>query len=333
MVRPVPGTCRPGQVRTEGEGRVELLDSKDYLERMLAASRPGAGQVLAFYEHRIGAVCKDPALMLMPWDDHLVHRGDGVFETVKWVDGRVYLLDEHLARMGRSGDPLGLKPPCPWSEVREIVLGIGRAAGTESGLFRILLGRGPGGFGIDPSECPVPSLYIAAYKYSPKPTAFYEKGVTAFRTSIPAKQSYLATIKSIDYLPNVLMRKEAAARGKDFPVCFDAAGHLAEGATENIALVDQSGCITVPRLDNALSGTTLLRALELARGEIEHCYKSIGEDDIHQAKEMLILGTTAQCISIVEYNGRSVGDGKPGPVSRRLLELLKKDLLENGVAL
>ncbi|WP_173081202.1 aminotransferase class IV [Fundidesulfovibrio magnetotacticus] len=300
---------------------------------MLAAPRPGSGQVLAFYEHRVGAVCKDPALMLMPWDDHLVHRGDGVFETIKWVDSKVYLLDEHLARMGRSGQAIGLEPPCPWEAVREIVLATGRAAGTPNGLFRMLLGRGPGGFGLDPSECPEPSLYVAAYEYAPKPDAFYQKGVTAFRTSIPAKQSYLATIKSIDYLPNVLMKKEALAKGKDFPVCFDARGFLAEGATENVALVDKDGCITVPRLDNALSGTTLLRVLELARGEISHCYKSITEDDIREAREMLILGTTAQCLSIVEYDGRPVGGGTPGPVSRRLLELLKKDLAQNGVSL
>jgi len=312
---------------------MEILGSKEYLERMLAAPRPGAGQVLAFYEHRIGAVCKDPELMLMPWDDHLVHRGDGVFETIKWVDGRVYLLDEHLARMGRSGKAIGLEPPCPWEEVREIVLEIGRATGVDKGLFRMLLGRGPGGFGIDPSECPTPSLYIAAYQYTPKPAAFYEKGVTAFRTSIPAKQSYLATIKSIDYLPNVLMKKEAAAKGKDFPVCFDAQGFLAEGATENIAIVDASGCICVPNLNNALSGTTLLRVLELAKGEISHCYRTISEADIAVANEMIVLGTTAQCISIVEYNGKPVGDGKPGPVSKRLLELLKKDLVEYGVAL
>lgn len=312
---------------------MDILGSKEYLERMLAAPRPGAGQVLAFYEHRIGAVCKDPELMLMPWDDHLVHRGDGVFETIKWVDGRVYLLDEHLARMGRSGKAIGLEPPCPWEDVREIVLAIGRATGVDKGLFRMLLGRGPGGFGIDPSECPTPSLYITAYQYTPKPAAFYEKGVTAFRTSIPAKQSYLATIKSIDYLPNVLMKKEAAAKGKDFPVCFDAQGFLAEGATENIAIVDASGCICVPNLNNALSGTTLLRVLELAKGEISHCYKTISEADIAVANEMIVLGTTAQCISIVEYNDRPVGDGKPGPVSRRLLELLKKDLVEYGVAL
>ncbi len=300
---------------------------------MLAAPRPGSDSVLAFYEHRVGAICKDPALMLMPWDDHLVHRGDGVFETVKWVDGRVYMLDEHLARMERSGAAIDLAPPCSWAEVREIVLAVGRACGTDKGLYRILLGRGPGGFGIFPSECPVPSLYIAAYDFTPKPESVFEKGVTAFRTSIPAKQSYLATIKSIDYLPNVLMKKEAAAKGKDFPVCFDSRGFMAEGATENVALVDEGGCITVPKLDNALSGTTMLRVLELAKGEIPHCYKTITEDDIHAAKEMLVLGTTNQVTPVIEYNDRPIGNGKPGPVGRRLLEMLRKDEAEYGVKL
>jgi branched-chain amino acid aminotransferase len=312
---------------------VEILNSTDYLARMLAAPRPGAEQVLAFYEHRVGAICKDPAMMLMPWDDHLVHRGDGVFETVKWVDGKVYQLDEHLARMDRSGRAIDLSPPCPWGEVREIVLAVGRACGTDKGLYRILMGRGPGGFGIFPSECPKPSLYVAAYHYTPKPESFFMKGVTAFRTSIPAKQGWLATIKSIDYLPNVLMKKEAQAKGKDFPVCFDERGFMAEGATENVALVDQSGCIAVPKLENALSGTTLLRVLELAQGEIQHCYKDISEEDIYAAREMMVLGTTNQCVSVVEYNGRPVGDGKPGQVSRRLRELLLKDIRENGVAL
>ena len=300
---------------------------------MLAAPRPGAGQVLAFYEHRVGAICKDAAFMLMPWDDHLVHRGDGVFETVKWVDGRVYQLDEHLARMARSGKAIGLEPPCSWEEMRNTLLEVGRAAGTANGLFRVLLGRGPGGFGIYPDECPQSSLYVAAYAYTPKAESVFAQGVTAFRTSIPAKQSYLATIKSIDYLPNVLMKMEATAKGKDFPICFDQKGNLAEGATENIAMVDAQGCIVVPKLDNALAGTTLLRVLQLAEGEIPHCYRSISEADLYAATELLVLGTTSQCISIVEFNGKPVADGKPGPVSKRLRQLLLKDIRENGVAL
>ncbi len=310
---------------------MDVLDPQAYLQRLLASPRPGAGQVLAFYDHRVGAVCKDPSLMLMPWDDHLVHRGDGVFETVKWVQGRLYLLDEHLARMDRSGSAIGLAPPCPWGDVRDIVIGLARAAGTDLGLLRVLLGRGPGGFGLDPEECPVSSLYIAAYTYAPKSEALYDKGVTAMRTAIPAKQSYLATIKSIDYLPNVLMKKEVRQKGVDLPVCYDHRGFLAEGATENIALVDASGCICVPQLDNALSGTTLLRVLELSKGEFPHCFKQLTEDDVYAARELFVLGTTTQCLSIVQYNGRPVGDGAVGPVSRRLRQLLAKDILEYGV--
>ena len=310
-----------------------VLGWREYLDKMLDGPRPGSEQVLAFYEHRVGAVCRDPRLMLMPWDDHLVHRGDGVFETMKWVEGRVYLLDEHLARMAKSGAAIGLEPPCAWAEVRQIVLDVARACETHQGLLRVLLGRGPGGFGIDPAECPTPSLYLAAYRYALKSESVFAKGVTAFRTSVPAKQSYLATIKSIDYLPNVLMKKEAKAKGKDFPVCFDEKGFLAEGATENIAMVDKDGCITVPELGNALAGTTMLRALKLCEGEIKHCFRAITEEELYQARELLILGTTAQCLSIVEYNGRPVGDGQPGPVSKRLRELIAKDEAEYGIAL
>lgn len=312
---------------------MEILNAESYLNRMLAAPRPGADQVLAFYEHRIGAVCRDPALMLMPWDDHLVHRGDGVFETVKWTGRRVYLLDRHLDRMALSSQALGLDFPCSREELREIVLAVARAADAENGLLRLLLGRGPGGFGLDPAECPTPSLYVVAYRYTPKPESWYAKGATAFRTSIPAKQRYLSIIKSVNYLPNVLMKREAVAKGADFPLCFDDRGLLAEGATENVALVDASGALVIPELVNALAGTTLLRALELTEGELPRRFAPVREDEVFEARELLLLGTTPRCLALVAYDGRPVGDGKPGPVSRRLREVITRDEVENGMPL
>ena len=312
---------------------MDILDPQSYLTRMLAAPRPGADQVLAFYEHRIGAVCRDASVMLMPWDDHLVHRGDGVFETVKWTNRRVYLLDRHLDRMALSGQALGLDFPCSREELREIVLAVARAAGAESGLLRLLLGRGPGGFGLDPAECPVPSLYVVAYRYTPKPESWYAKGATAFRTSVPAKQRYLSIIKSVDYLPNVLMKREALAKGADFPLCFDDRGLLAEGATENVALVDASGTLVIPELVNALAGTTLLRALELTEGELPRRFGPVREEEVHEARELLLLGTTPRCLALVAYDGRPVGDGAPGPVSRRLREVITRDEAENGLPL
>ena len=311
----------------------KVADSKAYLEAMLAVERPGAGEIQAFYEHRVGLICTDPKLMVMPWDDHLVHRGDGIFETMKFVDRKLYQLEPHMARMQRSCQAIYMTPPCSWDEIRELILDVARAGDRDSGLVRVLLGRGPGGFGIYPSECPESSLYVVSYDMHAKPESVYEKGVTAFKTSIPAKQSYLATIKSIDYLPNVLMKHEAEEKGFDFPFCFDRNGFLAEGATENVCIVDESGKLIIPEFTNALAGTTLMRAVDLIKNEVSIVFRSISEEEILLAREVIIVGTTGDAIPVVRFNGKPIHDVKPGPVAARIRELLKKDLQETGIPL
>lgn len=311
----------------------DIIDTDAYLKALLTAPRPGMDSVLAFYDYRVGGICKDPRLMLMPWDDHLVHRGDGVFETMKFIDGKLYQLDPHLKRMERSCSSIHLAPPCTWERVRELTLDVAKASGAENGLIRVLIGRGPGGFGIAPAECPQPSLYIVVYDIHPRPESSYETGVTAFKTSIPAKQSYLATIKSIDYLPNVLMKREAVEKGYDFPFCFDEKNYLAEGATENICIVDRDGKLHIPEFTNALAGTTLMRAVDLIKDEVSMIFRGINEDEIREAKEVMIVGTTIDALSVVRYEGKPIFNVKPGPVAKRMRELLKQDLEENGIPL
>ncbi|MEF2231968.1 MAG: aminotransferase class IV [Pseudodesulfovibrio sp.] len=311
-----------------------IADRKTYLAAMLAAERPNASEIQAFYEHRVGMICTDPSLMLMPWDDHLVHRGDGVFEALKFVDGRLYQLEPHLERMKRSSSAIFLAPPCSFEEIRELCIDVCRAGGKPTGMLRLFLGRGPGGFGVYPSECPETSLYIVATDLHPVKPSIYEKGATAFKTSIPAKQSYLATIKSIDYLPNVLMKREAQEKGYDYPFCFDRNGFLAEGATENVCIVDQDGRLVIPEFTNALAGTTLLRAVDLIKAEMPSViFRSISEDAILLAREVIIVGTTGDAISVVRFNGQPIHDVRPGPVAGRIRELIRKDLRENGIPL
>lgn len=311
----------------------DIAEYEDYLKRLLDAPRPGVEHVQAFYDHRVGRICTDGRLMLMPWDDHLVHRGDGVFETMKFIDGRLYQIQPHLERMQRSAAAIHLDLPCPVDQIHKRILEVCRAGGKQDGLVRILLGRGPGSFGIDPSECPDSSLYIVAYEFHPKPESFYETGVTAFKTSIPAKQPYLATIKSIDYLPNVLMKREAVEKGYDFPFCFDHNGFLAEGATENVCIVDQDGRLHIPEFTNALAGTTLMRAVDLIKGEVSIIFRGISEDEVLLAKEVMIVGTTGDAVPVVRYNGKPIHDVRPGPVCKRIRELLRQDLRENGTKL
>ncbi len=310
----------------------DILSTDDYLQRLVGAFRPGGEKVLAFYDHRVGAICRDYRAMLMPWDDHLVHRGDGVFESIKYVDGKLYQLDAHLRRMKISADSIYLSLPLDWDAMRRVVMDVARASESPRGMLRLLLGRGPGGFGIDPMECPVPSFYVAAYQFKERAEEFWEKGVSAFRTTIPAKQSYLATIKSIDYLPNVLMKREAMSKGYDFPICFDDMGFLAEGATENICMVNPDGELVVPEFTNCLAGTTMRRGIELISPELRVHYRKIKEDELFDAREIIIMGTSMDALSIVKFKDRPVHDVRPGPVSKRLRALLIKDLQENGTA-
>jgi len=310
---------------------IPILESEDYLKKMLSIRRPGHKDVLAFYEHRLGAICKDPNLMLLPLDDHIVHRGDGVFETMKYLGRKIYQLDAHINRMKRSAAAIHLDPPCTWERLREIVIEVACAGEEDNGLVRVLLGRGPGGFGLAPDECPMSSLYAVAYHFSPKPQQWYDKGATAFRTSIPAKQDWIAQIKSVNYLPNVLMKREAMEKGFDYPICFDERDFLAEGATENMCIVDREGTVVVPEFTNALPGTTLLRAMELLAPTHKSFFRKISEGELFDAREILVFGTTGDCLPIVRYEGKPVHDARPGPVCTLARELILKDVEENGV--
>ncbi|MFP4169112.1 MAG: aminotransferase class IV [Desulfonatronovibrionaceae bacterium] len=308
-----------------------ILEENEYIKHLLSRHRPNEEDCLAFYDHRLGAVCRNPRLMLVPVDDHLVHRGDGVFETLKMINRRVYLLDAHLERLQKSCRGLDIRMPAPAEEIRALVLDLLRAVDEESALVSMYVGRGPGGFTTDIRECPESSLYIVIRRMHHRPESFWEKGVTVFKTGIPAKQGYLARIKTVNYLPNVLMKKEAVEKGYDFPLCFDENNFLAEGATENVIVVDENGKLIIPDFVNALAGTTLMRALELIKHEKNFIFRSISEDELYSAREIIMVGTTLDAVGVIRYNDKPVHDVRPGPVALRLRQLLREDVDQNGL--
>jgi len=307
-----------------------IASTDEYMEGLLHVPRPGLENVLAFYDHRLDMICRDPRMMVIPLDDHLVHRGDGVFETLKFEHSRVYQLDAHLQRMKGSCEALYLQPPCSWKRVRELMLDTCAAGGQEQGLVTVLIGRGPGGFSIDFRECPESSLYLVVRRFKGYDPEFWERGATAFRVKVPAKQDYLSKVKSVDYLPNVLMKREAVLKGYDYPLCFDEHGFLAEGATENVCLVTQTGELVVPELRQALEGRSLMRSLELLAGEVQIVIRPVEEWEIMEAREVILLGTSFDAVGVVRYNDSPIHDVRPGPMSRRMRQLLQQDLLDNG---
>jgi branched-chain amino acid aminotransferase len=309
---------------------MQQIDEYQYMERILALERPGEINFLAFYDHRIRAVVTNPRLMLIPLDDHLVHRGDGVFETLKFIDGRLYQLDAHLKRLRNSCETIFITAPAPWDMIRAIVMDVAKAAGLPNGLISIFIGRGLGGFSLDFRECEHPTLYVVARRFPDIPEQVWEKGVHACRSSFPARPKELVRIKSVNYLNNVLMKREAILKGCAYPLCFGPDHFLAEGAAENIIIVDHTGQLVVPEMNYALVGTTMLRALELIGREHDYITRPISEDDIRVAQEVILLGTSIDALSVVRYNGKPIHDVRPGPVSRRLRTLLQEDLKNHG---
>ena len=311
---------------------IPVLDTDAWLERLKTLERPGSESILAFYEHRFGAICRDPRLMLTPLDDHLVHRGDGVFETIRFTERKVIHLDAHLKRLKASADGLSLALPCPPEQIREIILSVAAAGNEPEGNIRVLAGRGPGGFGIALKECPEPSLYIAAYRVPVRTDAWYDKGLTAFRSDVPVKPAMFARLKTTNYLSAVFMTLEAMRRHMDVALTFDANNCLTEAAIANVAVVDAKGALVLPEFKNALVGTVATKAMELARTVMPVEVRPIPQAELESVREMMILGTAHECVGITHFEGRPIGDGKTGPVAHKLRRLIREALLADGEA-
>ena len=309
---------------------IPVFSSEEWQEKLRMLPRKGVENVTAFFEHRMGGICRDPRFLLVPLDDHMVHRGDAVFESLAFRNGAMLQLDAHMERMMHSAERLSLAPPCTWEELRETALAVAKAGGEPYGGLKILLGRGCGGLGVDPGECPVSSLYMIATKGSPLPESFWENGISAARSSIPAKQPWIAQIKSTNYLANALMAREAGILGVNMTFSFDEQGFLAESAVANVGMVDGQGRLLIPEFRCALPGTTAILAEEIATSFMPVMHADITEEHLEAASEILVFGTTPECVAVIRYGGRAVGGGVPGPVAKKLRSLLHEALLRTA---
>jgi branched-chain amino acid aminotransferase len=287
------------------------------------------------YSSLLGGIVTDPELMLIPADDHLAHRGDGVFDTFKCVKGAIYNFEAHLIRTITSGKAIGINWPDGIDGIRKLVLATLRATGRADSYGRVILSRGPGGFGVNPYESPAPALYILVYELAKPFMELKPEGARVKKSTIPQKPSIFATVKSCNYLANAMMKREAVDAGVDFVVGFDAKGFMTEGATENAGIITEDGELAFPRLENILAGTTMLRVAGFARqlvakGELRSVsFRDISEQEVLAAAEMFFTGTTLNVAPVVEYEGRAIGTGRPGPVALKLNEFIVRDVLYN----
>ncbi len=314
---------------------MKRIDFSNYLDVLRQRRQPWQQGYYAMYSSVLGGVVRDPLLMQVPLDDHLVHRGDGVFDTFKCVGRAAYNLDAHLQRLMRSAAAIGLAWPDGIGDIRALTVETLAEAGREACSGRVMISRGPGSFGVSPYESPAPALYIVAYAAGVPFMARHPEGARVRRSRVPVKPARFATVKHCNYLPNVLMKREAVDWGVDFVVGFDDDGLMAEGATENFGIVTRAGELLFPRMETVLDGTTMLRVMRLAeplatRGTLRAIgFRDITEAEVRDAAEMLVVGTTINVVSVCEFEGVPIADGRPGKIGRALNDLLTRDIETN----
>ena len=286
----------------------------------------------AFYSSQLGGIVTDPALMVLPFDDHMVHRGHGIFDTAGLVDGRIYDLEAHLDRFLLSAERSRLRISPPRAEMRDIIVKTTAASGKRNGSIRYWLSSGPGSLELTPAAGSEPGFFVMVFAGLVYPDRWHTQGARVMTTTYPIKAPIYAITKATNYLPNVLMQMEAKEAGFDTGMFIDADGYVGEGSNMNVAFVTRDAVLLHPKFDHILAGCTSLRLLELAnvlrdRGLLKRIeVRDVPVAEARASREMLLMGSSVKVVSIVQWDDQVIGDGKPGPVAKALLQLLDDDM-------
>jgi 4-amino-4-deoxychorismate lyase len=307
------------------------LTASDVLAGLRALRERQPVKYTAFYSSQLGGIVTDPALMVIPFDDHMVHRGHGIFDTAGLVNGRIYDLEAHLDRFLLSAERSRLTLPGSRHDMRDIIVGTTAASGQRDGAIRYWLSSGPGSLELTPAAGAQPGFFVMVFGGLSYPARWYTDGLRVMTTTYPIKPPLYAITKATNYLPNVLMQMEAKDAGLDNGVFIDEEGHVGESSNMNVAFVTADGVLRHPTFERVLPGCTVLRLLELAPAlagsvltGVEVCDIPVAE--ARRAREMLLIGSSVRVAPVVEWDGQPIGDGRPGPAARALLELLDRDM-------
>jgi branched-chain amino acid aminotransferase len=256
------------------------------------------------------------------WDHGLLY-GDGVFEGIRAYHGKVFRLDEHLKRLYESAAALMLSIPLSFEQMKKAVVETVRANELRDAYIRLVVTRGVGDLGLDPRKCPNPTVFIIADQISLYPDEFYDKGlkVITCATRRNSPDALDPGIKSLNYLNNILAKIETIRAGVPEGIMLSSDGYVAECTGDNIFLVRGDEIMTPPVAVGNLRGITRQAVIEIIESEglklTEQAFRLLS---VYAADEIFLTGTAAEIVPVVEVDGRPIGDGKPGPLTARLLE-------------
>ena len=251
--------------------------------------------------------------------DHGLLYGDGVFEGIRAYNGRVFKLERHIDRLFDSAKAIRLEIPQSHAEVCALVVETCRRNGIRDGYIRLVVTRGPGDLGIDPRKCPRAEVIVIARQLTMYAAA--AKGIkvvtSTFRRNAPDAAS--PSIKSLNYLNNILARIEANDRGADEALMLDAQGYVAEATVDNFFIVTDQALLTPPTATN-LKGVTRETVLAVAGSlGIKAEERPFTLFDVWTSKEAFICGTGAEVVPVLSVDDRQVGSGDIGPITARIV--------------
>ena len=265
--------------------------------------------------------------------DHGLLYGDGIFEGIRFYNGRVFRLDQHLERLWNSARSICLEIPITRQEMTEALLETIRQNHLRDGYIRLVVTRGVGNLGLNPEQCKNPSVIIIVATIALYHEDFYRKGLSivtvATRRSNPA--SLNPAVKSLNYLNNVMARIEANLASADEALMLNDAGNVAECTADNVFIIKHDRIFTPPITAGALQGITRSVVFDIA-GEFD--LKVVEADftrhDIFVADECFLTGTAAEIVPVVKADGRIIGNGKPGPITTRIVARFREMTQKTG---
>ncbi len=257
----------------------------------------------------------------VPVTDHGLLYGDGVFEGVRAFGRRVFRLEDHLARLRVSARAIALAPPLDEAGLREVVLATLRALGRDDAYVRLILTRGEGALGVDPTTCPEPRVFCIAAEAVLFPAETLAAGLDLATVSWrrPGFDVIDPRVKSLNYLNNALAKLEARRQGAHEALLLNATGTIAEASVANVFALRGRDLWTPPPTDGCLEGITRRTVLELAPElGLRAAERSLSRTDLLAADEVFLTGTGAGIVPVRSLDGQGIGAGPPFDIVTRL---------------
>ncbi|HMI91357.1 MAG TPA: aminotransferase class IV [Polyangiales bacterium] len=264
----------------------------------------------------------DGAHARIPISDHGLLYGDGIFEGMRATNGRIFKLDAHLARLSYGARALHLALPGGLPALRSVAEQTLAAFGDPDAYVRLIVTRGDGALGVDPTTCPRPRVICLADRIALFSDEKRRAGLALITSSWrrPASDALDPRIKSLNYLNNVLAKGEAKRQGADDALLLNAQGGVAEASVANVFVVQRGALLTPPTTDGCLDGITRASVLECARALGIVCgERTLGRMDLFAADEVFLTGTGAGMVRVASLDGESIGEPDQHPISDRLM--------------